>query len=189
METKPPPVSTKEKQYKTKCIPCNKSIDSATPETICPGCKRHLSHINPLGIQHDERIMKPPPKPIYKQPTEFTYAICPQDKYSKGFTHETEVREAVIFDRHYTPNPDILNPKPKEQPKENALGGMALLILCAILIIKYIPMIPALIISIFIIIGIPLLLIVLPLLIGVYAVSMANDVANIAKIINEHKKR
>jgi hypothetical protein len=186
-------METKPSQYKAWCIPCNKSIDSATPETICPRCKRHLScHINPLGIQHDERIMKPDPKPIYKQPTEFTYAICPQDKYSKGFTHETKVREAVIFDRHYKANPDILNPKTKEQPKpkqENALGGMALLILCAILIIKFFPMIPAVIIAIAIIIGLPLLLIVLPLLFLVYAASMANDVANIAKIINKHKNR
>ena len=141
METKPPP-------YKVRCIPCNKSIDSATPETICPRCKRNLScHINPLGIQHDSRIMKPDPKPKV--------------------------------------NPQVnVNPKPDGNPK-----NIVYTIFFAILIIKFFPMIPAVIIAIAIIIGVPLLLIVLPLLFLVYAASMANDVANIAKIISKHKNR
>jgi hypothetical protein len=138
METKPPP-------YKVRCIPCNKSIDSSTPETICPRCKRQLScHINPLGIQHDSRIMKPDPKP----------QVNPQVKVPDG------------------------NPK-----------NIAFTIFFVILIIKFFPMIPAVIIALAIIIGVPLLLIVLPLLFLVYAASMANDVANIATVISKHKKR
>jgi hypothetical protein len=82
-------------------------------------------------------------------------------------------------------NPQVnVNPKPDGNPK-----NIVYAIFFAILIIKYIPMIPAVIIAIAIIIGVPLLLIVLPLLFLVYAASMANDVANIAKIISKHKKR
>jgi hypothetical protein len=85
------------------------------------------------------------------------------------------------------------DPKPQVNPQVKVPDGnpknIVYAIFFAILIIKFFPMIPAVIIALAIIIVVPLLLIVLPLLFLVYAASMANDVANIAKIINEHKNR